>query len=183
MLGGRSVPTGRQPDRHGMGATPRQRPRDTGADAPRRALGKGPARRHGTPLRFLQPRAPFAPAHFPTRGGEPEPSAPRDDFGTMHDPSIPEPANADGDRSAIGSGRSGSNGARAKQPPYCIFTNETLEALVRERPRTPQAMAAIKGMGPSRLERHGAPCWQPSPPVRRSRGLRPPFGDGSPPRA
>ncbi|MHC5541685.1 RecQ family ATP-dependent DNA helicase, partial [Singulisphaera rosea] len=44
----------------------------------------------------------------------------------------------------------------AKQPPYCIFKNETMEALVRERPRTPQALAGIKGLGPARIERHGA---------------------------
>lgn len=43
----------------------------------------------------------------------------------------------------------------AKQPPYCIFTNETLGLLVRTRPRTPHELAAIKGMGSSRLERHG----------------------------
>jgi ATP-dependent DNA helicase RecQ len=44
----------------------------------------------------------------------------------------------------------------AKQPPYCIFTNQTLEALVRERPTSPKELAGIKGLGPSRLERHGA---------------------------
>ncbi len=43
----------------------------------------------------------------------------------------------------------------AKQPPYCIFTNQTLEILVRTRPRTPHELAAIKGLGSSRLERHG----------------------------
>jgi len=43
-----------------------------------------------------------------------------------------------------------------KQPPYCIFTNETLEALVRDRPSTPAALAGIKGLGRARIERHGA---------------------------
>ncbi len=74
-----------------------------------------------------------------------------------HDPTIPEPGNGDGDPLGDRLRALRLEWAReAKQPPYCIFTNETLEALVRERPRTPQAMAAIKGMGPSRLERHGA---------------------------
>ncbi|WP_406699834.1 RecQ family ATP-dependent DNA helicase [Singulisphaera sp. Ch08] len=44
----------------------------------------------------------------------------------------------------------------AKQPSYCIFNNQTLEALVRERPSTPKELAGIKGLGPARLERHGA---------------------------
>ncbi|MGO8902618.1 MAG: RecQ family ATP-dependent DNA helicase [Isosphaeraceae bacterium] len=43
-----------------------------------------------------------------------------------------------------------------EQPPYCIFTNETLEALVRDRPSTPAALAGIKGLGRARIERHGA---------------------------
>jgi hypothetical protein len=43
-----------------------------------------------------------------------------------------------------------------KQPAYCIFTNQTLEALVRDRPTTPAALASIKGLGRSRIERHGA---------------------------
>ena len=43
-----------------------------------------------------------------------------------------------------------------KQPAYCIFTNQTLEALVRERPATPAALANIKGLGRARIERHGA---------------------------
>ncbi len=55
-----------------------------------------------------------------------------------------------------------------KQPAYCIFTNETLEALVRDRPSTPAALAAIKGLGRSRIERHGAALlhaitWSPQP--------------------
>ena len=43
-----------------------------------------------------------------------------------------------------------------KQPAYCIFTNETLEALVRDRPASPAALAGIKGLGRARIERHGA---------------------------
>ncbi|WP_422930525.1 RecQ family ATP-dependent DNA helicase [Singulisphaera sp. PoT] len=43
----------------------------------------------------------------------------------------------------------------AKQPPYCIFSNQTLEQLVRLRPRSPRDLAAIKGLGSSRMERHG----------------------------
>jgi ATP-dependent DNA helicase RecQ len=44
----------------------------------------------------------------------------------------------------------------AGQPAYCIFTNQTLEALVRERPRSPRDLTAIKGLGPARIERYGA---------------------------
>jgi ATP-dependent DNA helicase RecQ len=42
------------------------------------------------------------------------------------------------------------------QPAYCIFTNQTLEELVRKRPSTPAALANIKGLGRARVERHGA---------------------------
>ncbi len=66
----------------------------------------------------------------------------------------------------------------AKQPAYCIFTNETLDDLVRERPTTPHALAAIKGMGPACMERLGAALLQaisghPSP--RPSEPPRPPI--------
>lgn len=44
----------------------------------------------------------------------------------------------------------------AKQPAYCVFTNHTLEELVRKRPGTPQALAEVKGLGASRVERYGA---------------------------
>ena len=43
-----------------------------------------------------------------------------------------------------------------KQPAYCVFSNETLEALVRDRPSTPAALSGIKGLGKLRIERHGA---------------------------
>ncbi|MFO0890737.1 MAG: RecQ family ATP-dependent DNA helicase [Isosphaeraceae bacterium] len=42
-----------------------------------------------------------------------------------------------------------------KQPAYCIFSNETLEALVRQRPSSPLELAGIKGLGKARIERHG----------------------------
>jgi ATP-dependent DNA helicase RecQ len=44
----------------------------------------------------------------------------------------------------------------AKLPPYCIFTNQTLDALVLARPRTPAELAAVKGLGQARIERYGA---------------------------
>jgi len=47
-----------------------------------------------------------------------------------------------------------------KQPAYCVFTNETLEALVHQRPSTPAALASIKGLGRSRVERHGTALLQ-----------------------
>ena len=37
-----------------------------------------------------------------------------------------------------------------------VFSNQTLEEIVRSRPRTPQALAAVKGVGPAKLERYGA---------------------------
>ncbi|WP_435016335.1 RecQ family ATP-dependent DNA helicase [Tundrisphaera sp. TA3] len=46
--------------------------------------------------------------------------------------------------------------AEVKQPRYTIFSDMTLEAMVRARPRTPHELAAIKGMGPYKLERYGA---------------------------
>jgi len=73
-----------------------------------------------------------------------------------------------------------------KVPPYIIFPNHVLDELVRTRPRTPQALGAIKGFGPSRLERYGAELLAalarsagavplpPSPPAGEGRG----GGDG-----
>jgi ATP-dependent DNA helicase RecQ len=43
----------------------------------------------------------------------------------------------------------------AKVPAYCIFPNTVLEELARARPRTPQSLAAIKGLGPAKIERYG----------------------------
>ena len=44
----------------------------------------------------------------------------------------------------------------ANQSAYTIFPNRTLEALVRERPRSPHELAAIKGVGPVTRERYGS---------------------------
>ncbi|MDG3005594.1 RecQ family ATP-dependent DNA helicase [Paludisphaera mucosa] len=43
----------------------------------------------------------------------------------------------------------------AKQPAYCVFTNQTMEALVRQRPTTPAALGEVKGLGRARIERYG----------------------------
>ena len=43
-----------------------------------------------------------------------------------------------------------------KRPAFQVMTNQTLEAIVRSRPSTPQALAAIKGFGAAKLERYGA---------------------------
>ncbi|OJW04200.1 MAG: recombinase RecQ [Planctomycetales bacterium 71-10] len=43
----------------------------------------------------------------------------------------------------------------AKQPAYCIFTNQTMEALVRQRPATPAELNDVKGLGRARIERYG----------------------------
>ena len=42
------------------------------------------------------------------------------------------------------------------QSAYTIFPNKTLEALVRERPKSPHELASIKGVGPVTRERYGA---------------------------
>jgi ATP-dependent DNA helicase RecQ len=43
----------------------------------------------------------------------------------------------------------------AVKPAYCIFSNETLFELVRTRPRSVEALARVKGLGPVRLELYG----------------------------
>jgi ATP-dependent DNA helicase RecQ len=44
----------------------------------------------------------------------------------------------------------------ANQSAYTIFPNKTLEALVRDRPRSPHELASIRGVGPVIRERYGA---------------------------
>ena len=44
----------------------------------------------------------------------------------------------------------------ARLSPAYVFSNETLDALVRERPGNPSELARIKGIGPSKLERFGS---------------------------
>jgi ATP-dependent DNA helicase RecQ len=44
----------------------------------------------------------------------------------------------------------------AKQPAYCVFNDATLESLVRDRPGSPHALAAVKGLGSARIDRYGA---------------------------
>ncbi|WP_165068633.1 ATP-dependent DNA helicase RecQ [Paludisphaera rhizosphaerae] len=41
------------------------------------------------------------------------------------------------------------------QPAYCIFTNQTLEALVRQRPASPAELNDVKGLGRARIDRYG----------------------------
>ena len=79
------------------------------------------------------------------------------------------------------------------QSAYTIFPNKTLEALVRERPRSPHELASIKGVGPVTRERYGAallsaisefghpplPGPKPRPgPIKPSPVERPPSTDG-----
>jgi ATP-dependent DNA helicase RecQ len=42
-----------------------------------------------------------------------------------------------------------------KRPAYSIFPDETLATLVRNRPKMPNELLQIKGMGPSRVEKYG----------------------------
>jgi ATP-dependent DNA helicase RecQ len=44
--------------------------------------------------------------------------------------------------------------------PAYVFSNETLTELVRNRPRSPQALGQIKGIGPAKLERFGGALLQ-----------------------
>jgi ATP-dependent DNA helicase RecQ len=44
----------------------------------------------------------------------------------------------------------------ANMTPGYLFSNETLEVLLNERPTTPHALGQIKGIGPAKLERFGA---------------------------
>jgi ATP-dependent DNA helicase RecQ len=48
--------------------------------------------------------------------------------------------------------------ARARKdgvPPYVLFTNRELLAIVRAKPRTPNALQSLDGIGPGKVERHG----------------------------
>ncbi len=48
--------------------------------------------------------------------------------------------------------------ARARKdgvPPYVVFTNRELLAIVRARPATPSALAALPGIGAKKVERYG----------------------------
>ncbi|MGL5068066.1 MAG: HRDC domain-containing protein [Sarcina sp.] len=40
-------------------------------------------------------------------------------------------------------------------PPYCIFNNITIEELVRERPKTEEALLKVKGFGKAKVEEFG----------------------------
>jgi ATP-dependent DNA helicase RecQ len=41
-------------------------------------------------------------------------------------------------------------------PAYCVFHDRTLAALARQRPATLDEMAAVPGVGPSKLAKYGA---------------------------
>ena len=80
----------------------------------------------------------------------------------------------------------------AKSPPYTVFNDQTLHELARLRPRSPQALAAVKGMGPHRLERYGealleAIARSPTPEIEESPEpapvLAPPEPKSTPPPA
>ena len=45
--------------------------------------------------------------------------------------------------------------AALKQPPYCIFTNAELEAVIAASPRSTSELSRIKGFGPSKLSKFG----------------------------
>ena len=45
---------------------------------------------------------------------------------------------------------------RAKLPPYVIFHDKTLAEIARTRPASMADLAAVPGVGPTKLERYGA---------------------------
>ena len=45
---------------------------------------------------------------------------------------------------------------KAAVPPYAVFTNEQLAAIVRQRVTTAAALEKIGGVGPARVEKFGA---------------------------
>ena len=98
----------------------------------------------------------------------------------------PSRASVTGIRSAIGSGRSGSNG-RARRSSRPIASSPTRRsrrwsASVLGRPRP---WRRSRGWAPPGSNAMAPPSWRPSPHVRRPRGLPPPLplGDGPAPRA
>ncbi|MGE3818301.1 MAG: RecQ family ATP-dependent DNA helicase [Isosphaeraceae bacterium] len=80
----------------------------------------------------------------------------------------------------------------ASQPAYTVFTNDTLDALVQARPRTPGELARVKGVGRVTLERYGAAILEaiaraPAPeqerPAEPAEPVSPPSGPSKPPLA
>jgi ATP-dependent DNA helicase RecQ len=48
--------------------------------------------------------------------------------------------------------------ARARKdgvPPYVVFTNKELLAIVKARPQSPNALGSLEGIGPGKVERYG----------------------------
>jgi superfamily II DNA helicase RecQ len=48
--------------------------------------------------------------------------------------------------------------ARARKdgvPPYVVFTNKELLAVVKAKPQTPNALGSLEGIGPGKVERYG----------------------------
>lgn len=60
---------------------------------------------------------------------------------------------------------------QADQPAYTVFTNNTLEALVEARPRTPAELAQVRGVGRATVERYGAAILEA---VAKSPAVEPP---------
>ena len=91
-------------------------------------------------------------------------SQPRSDLPRPLDDDLPEigpaePASAEvsADRLTLKFKEMRTQWAReAKAPPYTIFPDKTIEAIVRARPGTPHELASIKGVGPVIRERYGA---------------------------
>ncbi len=79
----------------------------------------------------------------------------------------------------------------ANQPAYCIFTNQTMDAIVRQKPATPADLNEVKGLGRARIERHGdailaavagfpAPSSRPRPPTAPPTALPTPAAEPAP---
>jgi ATP-dependent DNA helicase RecQ len=120
-----------------------------------------------------EPRPPGAGAH---PGPADVPIGPEDepDDEASADPAPPSSRDDDSLLERLRSLRAGLAREVGLSPGY-VLSNETLEALVRHRPGTPPELAAIKGIGPSKLERYGAALLEalrPGPPEPRP--ARPP---------
>lgn len=78
-----------------------------------------------------------------------------DERGTPPEEAHPRSESDDDDLRQVLSELRSTWATEGNQPRYCVFGNQVLEALVRERPSTMQELQAIKGIGPSKLERYG----------------------------
>jgi superfamily II DNA helicase RecQ len=69
-----------------------------------------------------------------------------------------EPATAEGPAAGLYHALASWRRARAETeavPPFHVFHNRVLDAIARARPRSHEELAAIPGIGPTKLDRYG----------------------------